>query len=117
MRAASQTYRQEDRPAEPEKMSDLLGELAASSAALIRDEIDLARQEIKESAHQMKSGMVAVALGVAFAAVAVLVLSAAAVIGLGNLIGFGLSALAIGVVLGVVGVAILLPGISRIRRT
>jgi len=65
----------------------------------------------------MKSGVVAVALGVAVAAVAVLVLTAAAVIGLGNLIGFGLSALAIGVVLGVVGAAILLPGISRIRRT
>lgn len=117
MRAARQAYRQEDRQAEPQKMSEMLGELAASSAALIRDEIDLARQELKESARQMRPGMVAATVGLGIAAIAVLVLVAAAVIGLGNLIGFGLSALVIGAVLGVIGGTTLLLGIRRIRQT
>ncbi len=117
MRAASQTYRQEERQAEPERMSEMLGELAASSAALIRDEIDLARQEIKEGARQMKSGVVASVLGGIISLIALFVLVAAAVVGLGNLIGHGLSALVIGAFLAVTGGATLLLGIRRIRRT
>jgi len=117
MRAASQPYKHEHRPAEPEKMSDLLGELAASSAALIRDEIDLARQEIRESARQMRSGIAAATLGLVIVAIAALVLIAAAVIALGNVIGFDLSALVIGAFLGIAGGLTLLLAIRRIRRT
>jgi hypothetical protein len=117
MRAVSQSYRREDRQAEPQKMSDMLGELAASSAALIRDEIDLARQELKESARQMRPGMVAATAGLGIAAIAVLVLVAAAVIGLGNVIGYGLSALLIGAVMGAIGGSTLLLVIRRIRQT
>jgi len=98
-------------------MSDLLGELAASSAALIRDEIDLARQEIKESVGQMRSGMVVTAVGLAVIGIAVLVLIAAAVIALGTLIGFGLSAVVVGALLAIIGGATLLLGIRRVRRT
>jgi hypothetical protein len=46
MRAATQRSIQQDPRTEPEKLTDLLGELSASSASLVRDEVDLATTRI-----------------------------------------------------------------------
>jgi hypothetical protein len=117
MRAATQTSTQQDHRTEPEKLTDLLGELAASSAALVRDEVDLARQEIKENLRGIAPRVAGIAVGALIGVIAVLMLGAAAVIGLGNIIGYGLSALVIGVFLGLVGGSTTLLGIRKIRRS
>lgn len=117
MRAATQTSTQQDPRTEPEKLTDLLGELAASSAALVRDEVDLARQEIKENLRGIAPRIAGIAVGALIGGIALLILGAAAVIGLGNIIGYGLSALVIGLFLGLIGGSITLLGIRQIRRS
>jgi len=98
-------------------MADLLGELASNSAALIRDEIDLARQEMRENALKLRPRFVAVAIGATSMGVAFLVFSAAAVIALGGLIGFALSAVVIGSLLALIGGLTTLIGVRRIKQT
>jgi uncharacterized membrane protein YqjE len=116
-----QTRREYDRTAEAslprESFGELLGQLANNSAALVRDEIELARQEMSEKATALRSGLVVLAVGSLIALVAILTLTAAAVIGLAHYVGAGNSALIIGAALGVIGAATTLAGLGQIRRT
>ena len=107
----------ERRRDQDEKISDLLGRLAANSAELVRDEFELARQEMSENARKLRGGIIALTLGVTIASIALLVLVAAGVVGLGYVVGFAQSALIIGVFLSAVAAAITSSGIRRIRRT
>ena len=67
-----------------ESFGELLGQLANNSAALVRDEIELARQEITEKVIVLRSGITIAAIGLVIGLVAVLTLTAAAVIGLAH---------------------------------
>jgi hypothetical protein len=94
--AATQTSTQQDSRTEPQKLTGLPGELAASSAALVRDEVDLSRQRIKEKLRVMVPRIVGIAAGALIGAIALLI-GAAAAIDLSNIMrygmGYGLSAL------------------------
>ena len=70
-------------------IGELLGQLANNSAALVRDEISLARQEMAEKIKFFRSGVVTVAIGAVVGLIAVLTLTAAAVIGLAHLMDAG----------------------------
>lgn len=109
--------RQRYRGSESDSMSDLLGQLAENSAALVRDEIDLARQELKENARKLNPPLIAAAIGATIAVIGLMALAAAAIIGLGNLIGYGLSALIVGLVTGIVGTLMTLLAVRQIKRT
>ena len=100
-----------------ESMSDLLAHLAANSAALVRDEIDLARQELRENARKLMSSVIAATIGATIAGIGLMALIAAAIIGLGCVIGYGLSALVIGFVISVIGIVATLSAVRRIRRS
>jgi uncharacterized membrane protein YqjE len=100
-----------------ESFGELLSELANTSAALIRDQIELAKEEMRENLAKLRSGLIALALGALVAMLALATLCAAAVIGLGLLIGFGMAALAVGVALAVIGGIIAFIGISQLKRT
>jgi len=77
--------------------------LPAAVAALGRDELALAKQEMSEKVTSLRSGIVFVAVGAVIGLVAVLCLVAAAVIGLAEYVGTWQSALIIGGLLGLAG--------------
>ena len=115
-----QTRRELDRPEANlprESFGELLGQLANNSAALVRDEIELARQEMSEKVTVLRSGIVIAAVGLVLGLLALLTLTAAAVIGLANYVGAGKSALIIGGALAILGGAIAFAGFGQIKRT
>jgi hypothetical protein len=116
-----QTRREFDRRPEEnlqrESFGELLGQLANNSAALVRDEIELAKQEMSEKVGVLRSGVIVVVVGSIISLVAILTLTAAAVIGLANLVGAGYSALIIGGALGIIGGITAFVGLGEIKRT
>jgi hypothetical protein len=100
-----------------ESFGELLGELANNSAALVRDEIELAKQEMSEKVSVLRSGAVTIAVGGLLGFVALLTLAAAAVAGLAHVMDTALAALLVGVVLAAVGGSIAFIGIGRLKRT
>jgi cytochrome c biogenesis protein CcdA len=100
-----------------ESFGELLSQLANNSAALVRDEIALAKQEMSEKITSFKSGVIVLAIGAVVGLLAILTLLAAAVIGLGNIIGPGYSALLIGGVLAIIAGIISVVGMGRIKQT
>ncbi|MFP5265026.1 MAG: phage holin family protein [Blastocatellia bacterium] len=111
------TERRTDLSDQRESFGELLGQLANNSAALVRDEIALAKQEMSEKVTSFRSGVVTTAIGGVVALLGVLALIAAAIIGLAHYMDAGLAALVVGVVLAVVGGIIAFAGIGRLKRT
>ena len=99
-----------------ESFGELLSQLATSSAALVRDEIQLARQELSDKFSEFRSGILVLALGVMIALVATLALTAAAIIGLAHYVGPGYSALIIGATLALVGGITASAGLVKVKR-
>src|ERR1044072_8231854 len=81
---------------ERESFGELLGQLANNSAALVRDEIALAKQEMNEKVKSFRSGLVTTAIGGVVALLGILALIAAAIIGLAHYMDAGLAALIVG---------------------
>jgi len=100
-----------------ESLTELLGELANESSALVRDEIELAKQEMNERIVGLKAGAVLAAAGSGVALLGLLSLTAAAVIALAQVVGFLYSALIIGVALLVIGGIVISLGVSRLKQT
>jgi uncharacterized membrane protein YqjE len=99
-----------------ESFGELLGQLANNSAALVRDEIQLAKQEMSEKASVLRSAIFIVAIGALIALVAILALAAAAIIGLAHYVGSGYSALIIGGTLAIIGGITGTVGLGQIKR-
>ena len=99
-----------------QSFGELLGQLATNSAALVRDEIELARHEVSEKVVALRVGIIVLAAGTLIALIAILTLTAAAVIGLSRYVGPGNAALIIGGTLGLIGGAIALTGLRQIKR-
>jgi len=102
---------------ERKSFGELLRQLSSDSIALLRGEMDLAKQEMREKVMTLLSGLVALAVGALIAQVAVILLCAAAVIKLAEFTGFGISALFIGAGLSLVAVIVSLAGLRQIRKT
>jgi uncharacterized membrane protein YqjE len=100
-----------------ESYSELLGELANNSAALVRDEIALASQEMREKVASLKSGILILSAAAVIGLIALETLTAAAVIGLIQAVGAANAALIVGSALAVIGAALALVGLGRIKRT
>lgn len=100
-----------------ESFGELLGQLANNSAALVRDEIALAKQEMSEKISSFQSGVITTAIGGVIALLGVLALVAAAIIGLAHYMDAGLAALIVGAVLALIGGIIAMSGIGRLKRT
>jgi uncharacterized protein YcsI (UPF0317 family) len=99
-----------------ESFGELLGQLANNSAALVRDEIQLAKQEMSEKVSVFRSGIFVVATGSLIGVVAILALASAAIIGLAKYVGPGYSALIIGGALAIVGGVTASIGLRQIKR-
>lgn len=99
------------------QVRDLLKQLAGDGSDLVRNEIALAKLEMRDMARELAvdSAKLGTALGLALSGG--LVLMAAAVIGLGHLLGarFGLAALIIGGLMLLVGAILARGGIDGLR--
>ncbi len=102
---------------ERESFGDLLSRLANSSAALVRDEIDLAKQEIREKLRTLRTGIILASIAILVGTIALMTLEAAFVIGVGTLIGYGWSALAIGIGWAIVAGIFAGIGMSQFKKT
>ncbi|HEY6328277.1 MAG TPA: phage holin family protein [Blastocatellia bacterium] len=111
-RSAAVSKRQNDAQ---ESLRELLHHLAIDSGALIRDEMALAKQEIKEQLTRMQSAVVVVSIGALLGTVALMTLSAAAVIGLGDSIGYALSALIVAIFIGIIAGVVISTGVVHAR--
>jgi hypothetical protein len=100
-----------------ESFGELLGQLANNSAALVRDEIALAKQEMSEKLSAFKSGVITIAAGAVIAYLGSLALIAAIILGLSYVVDPWLSALIVGGVLALVGGIIVFTGIGQLKRT
>ena len=99
-----------------ESIAELIGQLAQESAELVRDQVELFRQEFRERFEVFKDGMVSLAVGLAVVVIAVGSLVAAAIIALAPVIGEWQAALAVGLVLAAIAGIFILAGVKRLER-
>ncbi|HEX8868441.1 MAG TPA: phage holin family protein [Lentzea sp.] len=102
-------------PAERESLGDLVGELAQDLSRLMRQELELAKAEIREEAKKAgkATGMLA---GAGFAGyMTAVLLSLAAVFALGAVMALGWAALIVAAVWGITGFALYSTGRTRLR--
>jgi membrane protein implicated in regulation of membrane protease activity len=83
----------------------------------VRDELQLARQELKEKVTALSNGARLLIAGLSIMWLALGTLIAAAVIGLATYIGAGYASLAIGLALAIVSAAVISIGVSRLKQT
>jgi uncharacterized membrane protein YqjE len=100
-----------------ESFGDLLSRLATESAGLVRDEIDLAKQELREKTKSLRSGAMIAVIGAIVGIIALLTLDAAAVVVAGKAIGYGWAALAIGVGESIIAGILVRDGVNQLKRT
>lgn len=103
-------------PAERESLGELVGELAQDLSRLMRQELELAKAEIREEAKKAgkATGMLA---GAGFAGyMAAVLLSLALVFALGAVLPLGWAALIVAAVWGVAGFALYSTGRAKLRQ-
>ncbi len=102
---------------EDRSIATLFSDLTQETTTLLRKEVELAKVEISEKVSQTQSGLISLAIGGAITYAGLLVLLAAAVYGLADLLdgNMGLSALIIGVVVAIIGYVLLLRGRSNLK--
>ena len=103
-------------PQKERSIGELLGELAAETSTLVRAEVKLATTEMTHKATHAAKQAAVVGVGSLLAAVSVLVLLAALILGLGTLIPLWLSALIVGAVVGLVAFVVVQTGIAGLKR-
>jgi uncharacterized membrane protein YqjE len=103
--------------AERESLGELLGDLATQSASLVRDEVALARQEVREKVKVIQSAAVIVAIGAVMGLVALLALCTAVILALTQYFEPWLAALIVGGVFTVAAMITLGIGIGQFKRT
>ena len=103
-------------PSTPESFGELLTQIASTFVALVQDQIELVKKEVRESLAKVQSGILRLALSSVIGMLALLTLTAAAVIGLGFLIGTAMSALIIGLGLALVGGILAFVSVRRLKK-
>lgn len=111
---------QDTRPDLPDpslrSVGELLGDVAADLSTLVRQEVALAKAEIRQSADHAKAGGAMLGTAAIAAHLALVFLSLAAWWVLGDAIGRGWAALVVAVVWGLVALVTGLGGRKRLRR-
>lgn len=117
MQKGRETERLPEAGTQRESISELLGELANKSAALIRDELTLAKQEVREKVSAFQLGLIVIAIGAVIGLVALITLCAAVVIALATYVGAWQAALIIGAILALTAGVTGSVGLQRLKRT
>lgn len=103
--------------AEEHTLGELFSELTTETRTLVRQELELAKTEMSQKAATVGKDVGLMTAGGVILYTGLLVLVAAAVIGLGYLIGYALSALVIGVVITGAGAAMALSAKKDLQKT
>lgn len=117
MSAEARTVHRNAEPGPPEPaLGPLFNQLARDSSDLIRQEIALAKTELRQSVRQTANGAVKLGIAAALAAVGGLVLTTFVILLLGQLLdNYWVAALIVGVVLTLTGVLLALAGMRRLK--
>ena len=111
---------QQTRPDLPDpslrSVGELLGDITADLSTLMRQEMDLAKAELRETADHAKAGGAMFGGAAVSGQLALLFLSLALWWALGDLIGLGWSALVVGLLWAVVAGALAAAGRARLRQ-
>jgi hypothetical protein len=103
------------RDGQSESLGVLIGQLTEDLGALVKDEVQLAKLEIKEDATRVaKAGGMLGAAGFA-GYLTILLLSLAAAWGLAEVVPIGVAFLIVGIVWGIVGAVLYVAGRARMR--
>lgn len=97
-------------PRDTRSVPDLIGDVLRETTELFRTEGKLIRAEISDKIAQVQVGGGSIAAGAICLLVALVVLAQALVIALAHVVGAGWAALIVGVVIALVGVALLAKG-------
>ncbi len=97
--------------------TELLGQLASSSAAKVHDEIALLIQGFREKARAARGAVITIAIGVAIGWVACMSLCAALIIGLSAYMAPVIAALIVGSALALVAAVIAFIGYRQLMKT
>lgn len=100
-----------------ETFTELLGQLAGNSATVVRDEIELVIQGIREKTRAVRSGAVMVATGAVIGFAAFMSLCASLIIGLTSYMAPVIAALVIGAALALISVVIALIGYTQLKKS
>ena len=103
--------------ADTRSVPELLGDLARSIPALVRQEALLLRSELSDKVSHIQIGLGSLVAGAILLFAALLVLLQAIVIALTEFVGPGWAALIVGVVVGVVGAVLLKKGADQMKAT
>jgi len=106
----------QDPTTQRESFSELLGQIAKNSAALVHDEIQLVIQRIREKVKTALRGVLLVVTGAMISFAAFICLCAALIIGLTSYMTPVIAALATGAALALVGVVIAVIGYRRLKK-
>ena len=102
---------------EHRSLGEVVGDLTRHLSELFREEVALAKTELKESASKAGKGAVMLAVGGFIAYAGFLALLAAAIIGLASVVPWWLSALIVAVVVLLAGYLLVQSGINKLKAT
>jgi len=100
-----------------ESFTELLGQLANNSAAVVHDEIELVIQGVREKVRAARSGVLTIAIGAVISFAAFMSLCAALIIELTSYLGPVIAALVTGAALALMGVVIAFIGYKRLKKS
>ena len=96
-------------------LGDLFSELAGETGTLIRQEVALAQVELTQKATKVGKNVGYLVVGGAVAYAALLAFLTALIIGLGTIIGYGFSALVVGIIVAVAAVMLILSARNALK--
>ncbi len=102
---------------EERSLGVLFSELASDTGTLIRQEVALAQVELTQKATKVGKNVGYLVVGGAVAYAALLALLTALIIGLGTMIGYGFSALLVGVIVAVAAGILIMSALNALKNT
>lgn len=105
----------QDLTTQRESFSELLGQLAKSSAAVVRNEIQLVIQRISEVGKAVRNGVLLIVTGAVISIAALMCLCAALIIGLSSYMSPVMAALVPGVAFALASVVITFIGYRKLK--
>lgn len=99
-----------------QSLGELISNLASQSASLVRDEVQLAKQELSEKVKTLRSATTVIIAGAFCGLIAVLALCTALIAGLAEFMAVWLAALIVGGILGIVSAIIVVTGLSNLKK-
>lgn len=99
-----------------ESFTELLGQLAGKTAAVVHDEMELIIQRIREKTRAVRNGALMIAMGAIIGFAAFLSLCASCIIGLTFYMAPVIAALVTGATLALISVIIALIGYSQLKK-